>query len=117
MQAHRLKDLAANGWPSSREFNDEGLRLRPRNSRDKYDQTWAKPSLAHTHRVHGEKGLARIEQRARTPDGRNPGPAGRACVCASVGHNLQTTPRLCRRYGMQRMAVFLQRAVSVTPAF
>jgi hypothetical protein len=38
--------------------------------------------------VHGEKGLARIEQRSRAPDGRNPDPAGQACVCASVGHDL-----------------------------
>jgi len=63
---------------------------RPGSRGYKIRSKWAKPSLAHTHRVHGEKSLARIEQRARTPDGRNPGPAGRACVCASVRHSTDT---------------------------
>jgi len=65
MQAHRLKDLAANDWPSSRQLNDEWRRKRQGSQETNYDQKMAKPSLAHTHRVHGEKGLARIEQRAR----------------------------------------------------
>src|SRR5580658_5559590 len=66
--------------------------------------------------MHGEKGLAGIEERACAPDGCNPGPAGRACVCASISHDRHITPRSWRRSGLQRMAVLLQRAVLFAPA-
>src|ERR1700678_1077477 len=116
MQAHRHKDLAANDGPSSRQLNDERRRKRPRLPGNKYDQKWAKPSLAGTHQVHGEKRLARIEQRCRAPDGRNPDPAGQARVGASVGHTDTLHQVRGTGPGLGRMAVLLQRAVLIAAA-